>query len=105
MADALLGLIAMSVPAAILFTLLAGLQRIPWPYALVIGIGSAVVLGMASYASSPGGPSVDGGTWVLLGAIAGGVVIRAYERGMAQRRAMIDRILRTQGTQEAERAT
>ena len=86
------------MPAAILFTLFAGLQRIPWRYALAIGIGSAVVLAMASFASSPGGGSVDGGTWVLLGATAGGIVIRAYERGMAQRRATTDRILHVPGT-------
>ena len=91
-------LIVLSVPAAILFTLFAGLQRIPWRYAVVIGIGSATVIALASFASSPGGGSVDGGTWVLLGAIAGGIVIRAYERGMAQRRATSDRILQVPGT-------
>jgi hypothetical protein len=99
MAEGFLGpVIALSVPAAVLFTLFAGLQRIPWRYAVMIGIGSAAVIAMASFASSPGGGSVDGGTWVLLGAIAGGIVIRAYERGMAQRRAMIDRILHVPGT-------
>ncbi len=99
MAEGFLGpVVVMSVPAAILFTLFAGLQRIPWRYAVVIGIGSAVVLGMASFASSPGGRSVDGGTWVLLGAIVGGVVLRAYDRGRAQRRAIIDRILQVPGT-------
>ncbi len=99
MAEGYLGpVIVASVPAAVLFTLFAGLQRIQWRYALVIGIGSATVLATASFASSPGGGSVDGGTWVLLGAIAGGIVIRAYERGIAQRRATIDRILHAPST-------
>jgi hypothetical protein len=43
-------------------------------------------------------PQFDQGQLVLIAAITGGLVIRAYERGKAQRRAEIDRILAIPGS-------
>ena len=88
----------LSIPAAILFTLFAGINRIPWRYAMEIGVGSAAILALSNIASHAAGPPFEAGQLVLIGAILGGLVIRAYERGMAERRAEIDRILAIPGT-------
>ncbi len=85
--------VVLNIPAVILFTLLAGINRIPWPYGLQIGVGSAAILALANIASNAPVAPFDKGQLVLIGAILGGLVIRAYKRGMAQRRAEIDRIL------------
>lgn len=78
-------IIAMTLPIAMLFTLFAGLQRIPWRNAFQIGIGSAVVLGLAWFAGSPAGRSMDTSSFIILGAIAGGLAVRGHERGVRRR--------------------
>ena len=83
----------LSIPAAILFTLFAGINRIPWHYALEIGVGSAAILALANIATQAERPLFEPAQLLLIGAILGGLVVRAYERGMAQRRAEVDRIL------------
>jgi hypothetical protein len=83
----------LSIPAAILFTLFAGINRIPWRYALEIGVGSAAILALSNIATQADGPLFEAGQLVLIGAILGGLVVRAYERGIALRRAEVDRIL------------
>jgi hypothetical protein len=83
----------LSIPAAILFTLFAGINRIPWRYAMEIGVGSAAILALSNIATQADKPLFESGQLVLIGAILGGLVVRAYERGTAQRRAEIDRIL------------
>jgi ABC-type Fe3+-siderophore transport system permease subunit len=88
----------LSIPAAILFTLFAGINRIPWRYALEIGVGSATILAVSNIAAQAHGPLFEPGQLVLIGAILGGLVVRAYERGTTQRRAMTDRILHVPGT-------
>ena len=82
---ALAVIVAMSVPIAILFSLFAALQRIPWRNAFQIGIGSAVVLGLAWFAGSPAGRSIDTSSFIILGAIAGGIAVRGHERGIRKR--------------------
>jgi hypothetical protein len=82
-----------AVGAATLVVLFAGLNRIPWRYALEIGVGTAAIVGLATLATNPAVPPFDPGHLVLIGAALGAVVLRAYERGMALRRAEIDRIL------------
>jgi hypothetical protein len=81
------------VPTAILFMLFAGINRIPWRYALEIGIGSAAILALSNTASQAAVPLFESGQLVLVGAILVGLVVRAYERGMARRRAEIERFL------------
>jgi hypothetical protein len=83
----------LSIPAAILFTVFAGINRIPWRYGLEIGIGSAAILALSNIASQAAMPLFESGQLVLVGAILGGLVVRAYERGMARRRAEIERFL------------
>jgi len=83
----------LSIPAAILFTLCAGITRIPWRYAIEIGVGSAAILALSNIASQAAVPLFEPGQVVLIGAILGGLVVRAYERGTAQRRAEVERIL------------
>lgn len=83
----------LSIPAAFLFTLFAGINRIPWGYALEIGVGSAAILALSNIATQADGPLFEPGQLVLIGAILGGLVVRAYERGMALRRAEVERIL------------
>jgi hypothetical protein len=82
-----------SIPAGILFTLFAGINRIPWRYAMEIGFGSAAILALANIATQSSRPPFEAGQLVLIGAILGGLVVRAYERGIAIRRAEVDRIL------------
>lgn len=83
----------LSIPTAILFTLFAGINRIPWRYALEIGVGSAAILTLSNIASQAPAALFESGQLVLIGAILGGLVVRAYERGMTLRRAEVDRIL------------
>ena len=83
----------LSIPAGILFTAFAGLNRIPWRYALEFGVGSASILALSNLATASASPPFEPGQLVLVGASLGGPVVRAYERGMAIRRAEIDRIL------------
>jgi hypothetical protein len=91
--EALGVVLVLSIPACILFTLFAGINRIPWRYALEIGVGSAAILGLSMIASQAAVPVFESGQFVLIGAILGGLVVRAYERGMARRRAEVERIL------------
>ena len=88
----------LSIPAAILFTLFAGINRILWRYAMEIGVGSAAILALSNIATQVDGPLFEPGQLVLIGAILGGLVVRAYERGIAERRATVDRILQVPGT-------
>lgn len=87
----------LSIPAAILFTLFAGINRIPWRHALEIGVGSAAIVALSSIATQAAGFLFEPGQLVLIGAILGGLVVRAYERGSAQRRAEVERILSLPG--------
>jgi hypothetical protein len=94
-----LGLAAFgAIGAATLVVPFAGLSRIPWRYSLEIGVGTAAIVGLAIIASNAVVPLFDPGQLVLIGAILGGLMIRAYERGMALRRAEIDRILAIPGS-------
>lgn len=44
----------LSILAAIVFTLFAGINRIPWRYAFEIGVGSAAILAVSYLAKRPG---------------------------------------------------
>ena len=83
----------LSIPAAILFTLFAGINRTPWCYALQIGVGSAAILALSKITAQAGGPLFEPGQLVLIGAILGGLAVHAFERGMALRRAEVERTL------------
>jgi hypothetical protein len=83
----------LGIPAGILVTLFAGIARIPWRYALEIGFGSGAIVALSNIASQSPRPPFEAGQLVLIGAVLGGLVVRAYERGIAIRRAEVDRIL------------
>ncbi len=94
-----LGLVVFGVgTTAVLVILFAGLNRIPWRHALEIGVGVAAIVGLATMAQNAAVLKFDAGQLVLIGAILGGLVVRAYDRGMAERRAEIDRILAIPGS-------
>ncbi len=82
-----------AIGAATLVVLFAGLNRIPWRYALEIGIGAGAIVGLATIATNAPRSLFDPGQLVLIGAVVGGLIFRAYARGMTLRRAKIDRIL------------
>ncbi len=85
--------VTIGVPLGVIFTLFAGINRIGWRHALQIGFGTAALLGVANVPWHLFSARPDTGTLILIGAILGGIVVRAYERGMARRRAETDRIL------------
>jgi hypothetical protein len=85
--------LAAALPLAALFMLFAGIQRIPWRYGFVIGVGMTIVLIAGGWASSGGIASRDMGSLVLVGAIGGGLAVMGYERGKARRDAGIAAIL------------
>jgi len=85
--------LAAALPLAALFMLFAGIQRIPWRFGFVIGIGMTIVLIAGGWASSGVVAARDMGNLVLLGAIGGGLAVMGYERGKARRDAKIAAIL------------
>lgn len=85
--------LVVGVPAGFVLTLVAGMFRIPWRHAVLIGTGVAVIIAALAIAPHMDPRRIDPAAWVLIGAVAGGVAVRAYERGIALRKAKIDRIL------------
>jgi hypothetical protein len=91
--DGLIVTLVMSLPIAILFTLFAGIQRIPWRDAVLIGLGMSLVLFAGGIATNQIIRPADTGILVFIGAIGGGIAVRGYEHGKAQRDATIQAIV------------
>jgi hypothetical protein len=77
------------VAAAVMGSLIYGIRRIPWRYAIVFGIGFGTVIGAVALAKAD---VVDPAILVLIGAIGGGVAQLAFERGERERRRISDAI-------------
>lgn len=79
--------IAWGAVVGLLFLLVAGLRRLPWPHAGLLALGEGIVFAALRFAQLPsqwGGP-IDAGTLVLLGAIGGGITMVGWERGERER--------------------
>ena len=72
-----------------LWMLFAGLRRIPWRYAAVMGLGAAVVFSALRQVTI----DLDPGTGVLLGALGGGIVQLGFDRGQRERQRQTAEIL------------
>ena len=77
-----------------LIFLFAGIQRIPWRYAALIALGIGVVMLAGSLASAGWTQNGQAGGLILLAAFGGGLAVRGYERGKAQRDAQVEAIIR-----------
>ena len=77
------------VVAAVMGTLVYGIRRIPWRYAILFGIGFAAVIGAVALARAD---VADPAILVLIGAIGGSVAQLAFERGERERRRISDAI-------------
>jgi hypothetical protein len=74
--------------------LAAGLLRIPWRYALWIGLGVGLVLVAGTLTTEPFLRGGDARWSVLMAAIGAAVAMRAYDRGKRARAELVTGILR-----------
>ena len=65
-----------------LMVLVAGIRRIPWRYAVVVGIGYGIVFGALRAATF----GVDTSILILFGALGGSVAIRGWDLGDQERK-------------------
>ena len=72
-----------------LWMLFAGLRRIPWRYAAIMGLGAGVVFSTLRQVTI----DLDPGTGVLLGALGGGIVQLGFDRGQRERERQTAEIL------------
>jgi hypothetical protein len=77
------------VATGLLWMLLAGLRRIPWRYAVIMGLGAGVVFSALRQVTI----DLDAGLGVLLGAIGGSVVQLGFDRGQRERERQTAEIL------------
>ena len=71
-----------------LMVLVAGIRRIPWRYAVIVGVGYGIVFA-ALHAVTFG---VDASILVLFGALGGSVAIRGWDLGEQARKRISDAI-------------
>ena len=71
-----------------LMILVAGIRRIPWRYAVLVGVGYGIVFAALRAATL----GVDTATLVLVGALGGSVAIRGWDLGEQERKRMSDAI-------------
>lgn len=72
-----------------------GVRRLPWRYAILVGIGTGVVLAAVRLAMLD--TRFDPGLLVLIGAVGGSVATLAAERGERERERRTDSILANTG--------
>jgi peptidoglycan/LPS O-acetylase OafA/YrhL len=75
--------IAWGVGSGALIVVMVGLRRLPWLYAILVGVGFGLVLGVVRLATLD--PTFDPGMLVLLGALGGSVATFGNERGERER--------------------
>lgn len=68
--------------AGALMTLVAGIRRIPWRYAALVGVGWGIVFAALRAATL----GADPGILVLIGAIGGSLTVRGFDRGELARK-------------------
>ena len=92
--------IAWAVGLGIPFVFVAGLRRFPWRYCALAGLGTGFVFWAGRLAivgvEPPFSRLLDPGTLVLIGAIGGGLVQFAFDRGERARQRRTAAILGTQ---------
>jgi hypothetical protein len=97
--DAMFEAVVLGAAMGILSVLIAGVRRIPWRYAGLIGLGYGVLFGTLRLSTESVEP------WILvgLGALAGGLAVLGTERGERERARRSASILagRSGGAQEA----
>jgi hypothetical protein len=71
-----------------LMVLGAGIRRIPWRYAVLVGVGYGIVFAALRAAQLGSDP----GVLVLLGAVGGSVAIRGWDLGEQERKRISDEI-------------
>ena len=71
-----------------LFVVLAGVRRIAWRHAAIIGFGNGIVFAALWAAMN----RADPGALVLVGALGGALAQRGWERGERERRRISDEI-------------
>jgi precorrin isomerase len=71
-----------------LMTLVAGIRRIPWGYAAIVGVGWGVVFAALKAATF----GVDTSVLILVGAIGGSLTMFGFERGEQERKRISDEI-------------
>ncbi len=73
-----------------MFTLGAGIRRIPWSYGAIAGAGLGIVL--TAFWAANERRWIDPATLVLVGALGGSLMQRALDRGERERRRISDEI-------------
>jgi precorrin isomerase len=71
-----------------LMTLAAGIRRIPWRQAAVIGVGWGIVFAALKAATF----GVDTSVLILVGAVGGSVAMHGFERGEQERKRISEAI-------------
>jgi hypothetical protein len=71
-----------------LMILVAGIRRIPWRYAAIVGLGYGIVFAALRAAQL----GTDPGILVLFGALGGSVAIRGWDLGEQERKRISDEI-------------
>jgi hypothetical protein len=71
-----------------LMVLVAGIRRIPWRYAVIVGVGYGIVFAALRAATF----GVDTATLILFGALGGSVAIRGWDLGEQERKRISDAI-------------
>jgi hypothetical protein len=71
-----------------LMTFVAGIRRIPWRHAALVGLGYGIVFAALRAATF----GVDTATLVLVGALGGSLAIRGWDRGEQERKRISDEI-------------
>ena len=71
-----------------LMVLVAGIRRIPWRYAVVVGMGYGIVFAALRAATF----GVDTSILILFGALGGSVAIRGWDLGEQERKRISNEI-------------
>ena len=86
--DVLAGSLVFAAATGSLAMLLAGVRRLPWRHAALIGLGQAIVFAaLAAAMFGRASPEL-----VLVGAIGGGLAVHGFEHGERERRRISDSI-------------
>jgi hypothetical protein len=84
----LIGALAWGGAAGALMTLGAGIRRIPWRYAVIVGLGWGIVFAALRAATLGFDPAI----LVLFGAVGGSLAVRGFDLGERERKRISDEI-------------
>jgi hypothetical protein len=80
-----------------LMVIVAGIRRIPWRYAVIVGIGYGIVFAALRAATF----GVDTSILILFGALGGSVAIRGWDLGEQERKRISDEITAVRSAPQA----